>query len=182
MTPAAKQVLVPSVLGEKQGEARTNLEDKGFEVVSQPGARARSKVNTVLEQDPDAGKTADEGSTVTITVSAGSAGDGAECAGQSEADAAKKALEARGFKQRDDHSSSSPRTDPGTVISTDPPGGAVVNKSADGHAHGLAGPEPRRRCRRWSASRSPPRSRRSAAPGFSRDDQRSRARPSRPGR
>jgi serine/threonine-protein kinase len=66
----SKQVLVPTVIGTTQEEAETVLGDAGFTVAvtSVPNDARRG---TVLEQDPTAGSRADEGSTVTISVSSG---------------------------------------------------------------------------------------------------------------
>jgi beta-lactam-binding protein with PASTA domain/tRNA A-37 threonylcarbamoyl transferase component Bud32 len=62
---------VPNVLEKSAAEARRILDDKGFEV--DPLLRPNcSDPDEVIEQDPPAGADADEGSTVTITVSAGS--------------------------------------------------------------------------------------------------------------
>jgi beta-lactam-binding protein with PASTA domain/predicted Ser/Thr protein kinase len=124
----AKQVLVPSVLGEKKGEARANLEDKGFKVVISPEP-SNKKVNLVLDQSPDAGKKADEGSAVTITVSSGlGQGTVPDVQGQSEADA-KQALAVKGFKNVTTRQAFSAH-DLGTVIGTDPPAGSTINRSA----------------------------------------------------
>ncbi len=65
-----EKVLVPTVINKTQAEAEATLGDAGFEVA------VRSVPNdapsqTVLEQDPLAGHSADKGSTVTITVSSG---------------------------------------------------------------------------------------------------------------
>jgi serine/threonine-protein kinase len=66
----SKQLLVPTVIDRTQAEAQEILTDAGFEVAvtTVPNDAPRG---TVLEQDPSAGSHADEGSTVTITVSSG---------------------------------------------------------------------------------------------------------------
>jgi eukaryotic-like serine/threonine-protein kinase len=69
--PAKPQpVLVPTVIGKMELKARGILEDAGFEVAVHTVPRDSPK-GTVFEQDPPAGSTADKGSTVTISVSAG---------------------------------------------------------------------------------------------------------------
>ncbi len=64
------QANVPTVLGRNADLAKAILTRAGFEaaVVTRPNC---APPNTVLEQDPPAGSRADEGSTVTLTVSTG---------------------------------------------------------------------------------------------------------------
>jgi serine/threonine-protein kinase len=64
------QVTVPTVLEKSAGEARAILEGRGFDVdiLRRP---ACANPGQVLEQSPSAGEKADEGSTVTLTVSTG---------------------------------------------------------------------------------------------------------------
>jgi len=63
-------VVVPNVVGDKLSEAQQTLEDEKFqvEVETQP---SDARKNTVLTQDPLADTEAEEGSTVTLVVSAG---------------------------------------------------------------------------------------------------------------
>jgi serine/threonine-protein kinase len=65
-----ESVLVPTVLEEREAEARAILENAGFEVEVRDAVSGQP-VGTVVEQDPRAGEEADEGSTVTISVSRG---------------------------------------------------------------------------------------------------------------
>jgi beta-lactam-binding protein with PASTA domain/predicted Ser/Thr protein kinase len=64
------RIEVPTVIGQDVGTATQVLEARGFDVDTRlvPNAAAR---DTVLEQDPRAEQTADEGSPVTLTVSSG---------------------------------------------------------------------------------------------------------------
>jgi eukaryotic-like serine/threonine-protein kinase len=66
----SKQVLVPTVIDKAQAQAQAILTGAGFDVAvtTVPNDAPRG---TVLEQDPPAGSHADDGSTVTITVSTG---------------------------------------------------------------------------------------------------------------
>ena len=64
------QVRVPAVLGETQTEAERILEEAGFEVATKT-FESCDDPQTVQVQDPAAQSQADEGSTVTITVSLG---------------------------------------------------------------------------------------------------------------
>jgi len=64
------QVTVPGVVGLTLEEARTTLTDAGFEVEVKNEA-SEQEPGTVIGQDPEPGVEADEGSTVTLTVSQG---------------------------------------------------------------------------------------------------------------
>ena len=66
----AEKKEVPKVVGKQLIQAREQLERAGFDVRTE---RVRSRVDfdEVLDQDPDAGEEADEGSTVTLEVSRG---------------------------------------------------------------------------------------------------------------
>ena len=61
---------VPNVLEESQARAQELLEQQGFDVQALPRPSC-AEPDSVVEQDPGAGEEADEGSTVTITVSTG---------------------------------------------------------------------------------------------------------------
>ena len=65
-----EQVRIPSVLERDVDQAELVLEDAGFEVAVDPVPSTAGR-DTVLEQDPRAGEEAEEGSTVTLTVSTG---------------------------------------------------------------------------------------------------------------
>jgi serine/threonine-protein kinase len=63
-------VRVPDVVGRDVDEARDILEEAGFEVDTEPRNSPKPE-DEVLEQDPEAGEGAEEGSTVLLTISAG---------------------------------------------------------------------------------------------------------------
>lgn len=66
---APKEAAVPAVVGKKEGEAYSALEQAGFKVSTQSVATSEtSQVGVVLRQSPSAGKNAARGSTVTIGV------------------------------------------------------------------------------------------------------------------
>src|SRR5690606_5531797 len=67
----SKQVDVPPVIGRGAAAAERILEEAGFEVARRT-IESCDDPRTVIEQDPPGGTQADEGSTVTITVSLGS--------------------------------------------------------------------------------------------------------------
>jgi serine/threonine-protein kinase len=64
------QVTVPSVLGDSEANARQTLEQAGLDVETEEFP-SQQPAGTVVEQDPTAGSEADEGSTVTLSVSSG---------------------------------------------------------------------------------------------------------------
>jgi eukaryotic-like serine/threonine-protein kinase len=64
------QVAVPNVVGQTQADARATLTADGFEVEVTP-AESDEPEGQVTNQDPPAGREVDEGTTVTLTVSAG---------------------------------------------------------------------------------------------------------------
>jgi eukaryotic-like serine/threonine-protein kinase len=113
-------VLVPTVIGQKEDKATEVLEAAGFEVAPRKIPRADTPAGTVIEQDPTAGSSAPEGSTVTITVSTG-LGKAVvpDVTGMKLADA-KKELEEAGFKTSVTREHSD-RVKKGIVIGTDPP-------------------------------------------------------------
>ena len=67
---AGQQADVPRVVGKQLVQARATLERAGFEV-KETRVRSLAEFDRVLEQDPDAGEEAKEGSTVTLEVSDG---------------------------------------------------------------------------------------------------------------
>jgi beta-lactam-binding protein with PASTA domain/predicted Ser/Thr protein kinase len=122
-------VAVPDVIGKDVDQASQLLDSKGFNVAIKavPSGAAR---NTVVEQDPiptdRGGGKAENGSTVTLSVSSGPAIVSVPTvAGQSEADATKR-LENVGFKVNvmEQYSKSVPR---GLVIGTSPPAGTQLS-------------------------------------------------------
>lgn len=66
----AGQERVPTVIGESRADAERILADAGFDVFAR-NFESCDQPGTVTEQDPPAGSLADEGSTVTISVSLG---------------------------------------------------------------------------------------------------------------
>jgi serine/threonine-protein kinase len=70
LTRDKTQVTVPAVTGKQLSEAQALLEDKGFEIAERDEPACQPE-ETVTEQDPLAATKADEGSTVTLTVSQG---------------------------------------------------------------------------------------------------------------
>ena len=67
----AKQIAVPSVVGMSEDNARTTLQQAGFEVSSTSAPSDSTPEGIVSDQSPDGGTQASKGSTVTITISTG---------------------------------------------------------------------------------------------------------------
>jgi serine/threonine-protein kinase len=65
----AKDVLVPTVVGDPQNVAEQKLKDAGLKVDAKPQPNAANPPGQVLSQDPTAGARVTKGSTVHITVS-----------------------------------------------------------------------------------------------------------------
>lgn len=70
LTASGQQVMVPGVVGRQQDVATNLLERRGFTVAAIPEA-SEEEAGLVLDQDPEPGDLVDEGSEVTIVVSAG---------------------------------------------------------------------------------------------------------------
>lgn len=62
---------VPDVVGDQQDDARSALEDAGFEVKTEEEESSDAEKGLVLEQDPEGGSTEEAGSEVKITVGTG---------------------------------------------------------------------------------------------------------------
>jgi beta-lactam-binding protein with PASTA domain/predicted Ser/Thr protein kinase len=124
-----QNVAIPDVIGKTSDQASQALDSAGFEVAIKavPSAAPRDQV---VEQDPiptdRGGGKAEEGSTVTLSVSSGPAIVAVpSVAGLNEADATKR-LEKAGFKvtSTQEFSKSVPR---GQVIGTSPPAGTQLS-------------------------------------------------------
>jgi beta-lactam-binding protein with PASTA domain/predicted Ser/Thr protein kinase len=112
------QVNVPSVLDRDVDRAEVVLEEAGFEVAVEPVASTADR-DTVLEQDPRAGEEAEEGSTVTLTVSSGPGeAEVPDVVGLPLREAVAE-LQDADFRV-DEETQPSESVDEGTVISTDP--------------------------------------------------------------
>ncbi|MCU0268359.1 MAG: Stk1 family PASTA domain-containing Ser/Thr kinase [Acidimicrobiales bacterium] len=123
------QLTVPPVRNKSEADATTELEAAGFKVTVKREANDQVEAGIVFAQDPPGGSTADEGSVVTISVSAG-LGDTEvpDVIGQAEA-SARSLLENSGFvvetrQQADDV------VPKGTVISQNPNPGEMYEKGS----------------------------------------------------
>ena len=114
------EATVPLVLGDNVGEARAKIQGAGFDFAQRP-APTCSPQDTVTEQDPPARSTADEGSTVTVTVSLGLRIEVPDVTGLPEQDAVAKIRNQQLLAKTVSESSRSVKA--GRVISTVPPAG-----------------------------------------------------------
>jgi beta-lactam-binding protein with PASTA domain/predicted Ser/Thr protein kinase len=118
------EVTVPSVLGEKQDSATQILEARGFDVEVEE-FESDAPVGEVVEQDPRAGTEADEGSTVTLSVSSGlGTAKVPDVAGLPERRAV-KTLEDRSFLVETEERFSN-EVDEGLAIGTEPKAGSKL--------------------------------------------------------
>jgi serine/threonine-protein kinase len=118
------QVTVPTVLGESEEQATRILEEEGFDVEVQE-FESEQPPGTVIEQDPRAGTEAEEGSTVTLSVSSGlGTATVPDVAGLPERRAAKK-LEERTFLVEVEERFSND-VEAGLAIGTEPDAGTRI--------------------------------------------------------
>ena len=118
----SEQVKVPAVGGKDVEKAQDTLDEAGFEVEVETITKPGCERNTVLEQDPRAGESAEKGSTVRIDICAGPGeGEVPDVVGQPER-AAVRELQDAGFevKSRPEASDS---VDVGDVIEQNPSAG-----------------------------------------------------------
>ena len=115
---------VPAVIGEAISEARAKIERAGFDF-AQRRAPTCSPEETVTEQDPPAGTSAEEGSAVTVTVSLGLAVEVPDVSGMPEEDAAARIRNEQLLPETVTKSSRDVRA--GRVISTSPPAGTQAD-------------------------------------------------------
>ena len=123
------EVVVPTVLGEKEDRATEVLEERGFEVDVEE-FESEQPAGTVVEQDPRAGTEAEEGATVTLSVSEGlGTATVPDVAGLREREAVKR-LKARGFAV-DSESEFSSELESGRVIETQPEAGTSIEGGSE---------------------------------------------------
>jgi serine/threonine-protein kinase len=137
LTPA--RVQVPNVVGASISVATQRLQSEGFEV--QPVRDNSPKPrNTVIGQEPGAGATADDGSSVTITVSDGpTIGDVPDVEGRARNDARQQLRDA-GFKIEETAVTSS-SVKPGFVVAQSPDGGSLAESGKVVRIEVSKGPE-----------------------------------------
>jgi serine/threonine-protein kinase len=119
-----EEVAVPQVTEENVVEAQNLLEEAGLEVKTLPRPFCEPP-DTVVEQNPGAGESVEEGSTVTITVSTGSEVRVPDVAGEKQVDAAKRLQKAQLLPRARQQFSDAAK--PGAVIGTRPSAGTEVD-------------------------------------------------------
>ena len=125
----AEKLPVPTVVELPVEEAVAELEANGFEVDRVDEVNAEKPQGIVFDQDPSGGTRADEGSTVTIKVSAGvGQAEVPDVVGMTEIQA-RSLLENEGFNA-DTSPQSSDTVPEGDVISQDPAGGQQADRGS----------------------------------------------------
>jgi serine/threonine-protein kinase len=134
------QKTVPDVVGQKSATAAQNIQNAGFEVRIQPVQSDDVPKDRVISQEPGANKEADEGSTVTLVVSAGP-GEVAipEVVGLTQKSAENRLTDA-GFKSRTTQDTSD-TVEKGRVIDSSPPQGSLLEKGQTVTLTVSSGPE-----------------------------------------
>jgi eukaryotic-like serine/threonine-protein kinase len=124
-----REVTVPSVVSLNAAQARQTLERDGFEVKRENKANDTVPAGTVFAQNPKGGERAEEGSTVTIRVSAGPAPVKLpDVVGQQD-DAAIAQLQALGLQVTPQPQASDDKPE-GEVLAMDPGAGQEVPKNS----------------------------------------------------
>ena len=137
--PAAT-LRVPDVVNRDQDEARDILEKRGFEVEVERRASAKQE-GIVIDQDPEGGDRADEGDTVTITVSSGLRQVAVpEVVGLTQEEAEAAIADAK-LKVGDVTTEVSDEFEEGTVISQSPEPGEEVDARSEVNLVVSGGPE-----------------------------------------
>ena len=95
--PSTTQVEVPNVLGQPVEEATTRLEALGFKVETTSEANDEQDEGNVFAQDPERGARVDEGSTISLKVSAGAEAIPVPDVRGSQVDDARRLLAGQGF-------------------------------------------------------------------------------------
>jgi serine/threonine-protein kinase len=119
------QVAVPNVVGQPVQGARAALINAGFEVETERVRDAEAPLDTVIRQDPQPGRDADEGSTVTLTVSDGPGTETVPNVNGDRRNEAVEKLEDAGFKTEVRRESSESVAE-NRVIRTEPAAGALL--------------------------------------------------------
>ena len=122
------QITVPSVVGETQEDAVTQLREEGLSPIVRERASSEP-ADTVIEQTPAAGEEVDEGSSVTIFVSNGQVREVPDVTGLTESEAEAE-LDDAGFGVSVRTRSTDQPDEDGTVLSQSPRGGVERREGA----------------------------------------------------
>ena len=123
------KVVVANVLGQNQVSATKELQNQGFKVTAKKVTSTAAEKDKVKEQNPDAGSSAEKGSTVELGIGAGPTTVAVPDVTQGDQDGAEAQLKQAGLKMvvKNDEDSSEPA---GNVTRTDPPAGRQVPVSS----------------------------------------------------
>ncbi len=140
LTLKPEQLSVPNVIGLKEATASQVLQNRGFEVNIERVANADVPRDEVAAQDPRPSTEAEEGSTVTITVSTGP-GEASvpDVKGLTQANAENQ-LRAAGFEPKVEQVFSAD-VDKGRVVDTAPPQGSLIERGSTVTLRVSKGPE-----------------------------------------
>jgi serine/threonine-protein kinase len=122
-----QEVAVPNVVGRTSATAAQILQNQGFEVQIDPAVNADVEKDRVFAQNPGAGDTADEGSTVHLRVSSGPGQAAVPSITGLPRDEAEQQLKDAGMKSKVEQQFSD-TVKKGVVISTSPPVGTLVER------------------------------------------------------
>jgi beta-lactam-binding protein with PASTA domain/tRNA A-37 threonylcarbamoyl transferase component Bud32 len=133
-------VRVPNVVGRDVDRARDILEEAGFEVDTQPRNSPKPE-DEVLEQDPEAGEGAEEGSTVLLSISAGRRQTTVPDVEGLTLDEATEELEDARLRVGETSREASETVPENEVISQDPPADEEVDRGSEVDLVVSSGPE-----------------------------------------
>ena len=119
------QVVVPPVVGEQFGDARTQLQNSGFQV-HEISETSNHPAGEVFTESPVGGTKADKGSTVAVTVSTGPGNTSVPAVEGQQLAAAKTAIQQAHLQVGQVQQQSSSQVASGDVISTSPNAGQSV--------------------------------------------------------
>jgi len=125
-----EKVSVPDVVGDKEDNARSRLEDAGLRAEVSEEESEDADPGTVLRQDPGAGKSVSKGSAVKLVVAKAPPEVDVADVVDEERDAAEKQLEDAGFEVRVREETVDTLDQDGIVIDQDPPGGDKLKKGS----------------------------------------------------
>jgi serine/threonine-protein kinase len=125
-----RRIAVPEVVGRDEEEARTALEEAGFQVRSREVERTDADAGEVTAQDPAGGGRAAEGSTVTITVARAPAVEDVPDVTGSTLEEALAELQDAGFDVEPEEVDVTAPEEEGVVQSQDPAGGEEARRGS----------------------------------------------------
>ena len=141
LTLRPEQLTVPNVVGRESSTATQILQNRGFEVEIENVVNPDVERDTVAAQDPLPNTTAEEGSTVTITVSSGPGEASVPSVAGLPVDEAEARLQEAGFETRVEREFSDD-VQRNRVIATQPGPGSVIERGTEVTLQVSRGPEP----------------------------------------